>query len=98
MGVYLWYEMSVFHTQNSHLPNNQTVMKIKDFYDAIELLTKHHSNEIIINKCTSGGQVPDFTEPTLHVVNCVPAVVSKLEKAGFMLCMDHGFLTVNKYL
>lgn len=71
-------------------------MKVKDFYDAIEILTKHHSNEIVINQCKQGGQVPDSSSPTLHIKNCVPSVVQKLVKAGFMVSMTNGFLSVDK--
>jgi hypothetical protein len=72
-------------------------MKVKDFYDAIEILTKHHSNEIVINKVEPHGQVsPVLESPTIHIKNCVPSVVNKLVKAGFMVSMTNGLLSVDK--
>jgi len=71
-------------------------MKTSDFIKAIEIICQHHSNEIVINKCKEGGQVPDPFTPTLHIKNCVPSVVHKLVEAGFMVSMTNGLLSVDK--
>lgn len=72
-------------------------MKKEDFILAINILTMHHSNEIIINHVKPNGQVGLLEEPTIHIKNCVPSVVDKLTKNGFTVGMSNGLMTVNKY-
>jgi len=71
-------------------------MKTNELLKAIEILSLHHSNEVIINKVSNNGSIGNLCsgEPSLHVVNCVPAAINELLKAGFTLSMDHGFLSV----
>lgn len=73
-------------------------MKAKDFIQAIEILTAHHSNEVIINK-SSGHMSSTGNEqsPTLHVKDCVPSAINKLIAAGFTLGMNNGLLSVDKF-
>lgn len=73
-------------------------MKAQDFIKAIEILTDHHSNEVIINKSTGHGSTTgNSSEPTLHIKNCVGSVVNKLISNGFSLSMHDGLMTIDKY-
>ena len=74
-------------------------MKNEDFILAINILTMHHSNEIIINHVKPNGFVGDMVNgsPTIHIKNCVPSVIDKLTKNGFSVGMSNGLMTVNKY-
>lgn len=72
-------------------------MKTNDFLKAIEILTLHHSNELIINKVKPNGSVSKVLEsPTIHIKNCVPSVINKLIENGFMLSVEDGLLSVDK--
>lgn len=73
-------------------------MTQKDFLLAVQILTDHHSNEVIINKSTGHGSTTGNSEkPTLHVKNCVASVVNKLIAHGFSLSMNEGLMSVDKY-
>lgn len=73
-------------------------MKKQDFIKAVEILTEHHSNEVIINKVEPNGQVsPVLESPTIHIKKCVPSVVNSLIAAGYSLGMHDGLMTVDKY-
>lgn len=73
-------------------------MKKEDFILAINILTMHHSNEIIINKVGDGEGVTRVLEnPTIHIKSCVSSVVNTLIKNGFKVGMCNGLMTVNKY-
>lgn len=73
-------------------------MKQVDFLTAIEILTAHHSNEVIINKSTGHGSTTgNELNPTLHIKNCVASAVNKLIKAGYSLSMNEGLMSVDKY-
>ena len=73
-------------------------MKTEDFILVINILTLHHSNEIIINKVGDGESVTKVLEnPTIHIKNCVPSVIDKLTKNGFTVGMSNGLMYVNKF-
>lgn len=73
-------------------------MKAEHFIQAVQILTGHLSNEIIINKSTGHvSTTGDSANPTLHVRSCVPSVVHKLIAAGFSLGMHDGLMTVDRY-
>ncbi len=73
-------------------------MKAVDFLEAVAILTKNHSNEIIVNKSTGHGSTTgNEAEPTLHITNCTAAAVNNLKAAGFTLSMNGGFMTVEKF-
>lgn len=67
-------------------------MKKVNFMAAIDIIGNSHSNNIIINKVLANQQVPKNL--TIHIVDCVPAVINKLIEAKFSLSMDNGFLSV----
>ena len=73
-------------------------MKAVDFLKAVEILTKNHSNEIIVNKSTGHGSTTgNEANPTLHITNCTASAVNNLKEAGFSLSMNGGFMTVEKF-
>lgn len=74
-------------------------MKKSDFYRAIEILTMHHSNEVVINKSTGHGSTTGNQEnPTLHIKSCCASVTSSLVTEGYSLHVKDGFMSVEKYL
>lgn len=73
-------------------------MKAVDFLEAVAILTKNHSNEIIVNKSTGHGSTTgNEVEPTLHITNCTASAINNLKEAGFSLSMDNGFMSVSKF-
>ena len=73
-------------------------MKVVDFLEAVAILTKNHSNEIIVNKSTGHGSTTgNEANPTLHITNCTASAVNNLKEAGFTLSMNGGFMTVEKF-
>jgi len=73
-------------------------MKPQNLLEAIAILTKNHSNEIIINKSTGHGSTTgDEKAPTLHITNCTASAVNNLKEAGFTLSMNGGFMSVEDY-
>lgn len=81
---------------HSNTLNNRNKMKKTDFITALEIISENHSNEVIINKVREDLSCPDASKPTLHIKNCVPAVINKLIKASYMLSMQDGLLSVDK--
>ena len=73
-------------------------MKPENFLEAVAILTKNHSNEIIVNKSTGhGSSTGDVTNPTLHITNCTASAINNLKEAGFSLSMNDGFMSVEDY-
>jgi hypothetical protein len=73
-------------------------MKPSNFLEAVQILTKNHSNEIIVN--ISKGHMSktgSAEKPTLHIKNCTAAAVIDLKDAGFTLSMDNGLMSVEDY-
>lgn len=67
-------------------------MKLENLLKAIEIISEHHSTEIIINRV---GEDNMANAKNLYITNCVPAVVNKLKDAGFSLSMHRGMLLVD---
>lgn len=67
-------------------------MKKNDFITALELLSENHSTELIINQPINNfvGELGS-KEWTIHITNCVPAVINKLIDAGYSLRMEKGY-------
>ena len=73
-------------------------MKVVNFLEAVQILTKNHSNEIIVNKSQGNmTKTGNETKPTLHIKNCTAAAVNNLKDAGFTLSMSDGLMLVEDY-
>ena len=72
-------------------------MNKETFFKAIEIISKHHSSEIVINQPINNF-VGDLgtAKWTIHIKKCVPSVINKLIADGFMLDMGEFGLSVNK--
>lgn len=73
------------------------MLNSKDFITALELISKHHSTELVINTPINNfvgymGQ----SEFRLHLKKCVPGVINSLIKEGFILRMGSEGLEVDK--
>lgn len=80
---------------DAKLTIKKTFMKRDQFLKALEIITEHHSTQISINlpkgdSCCfmSEGQI------RLHINKCVPAVIKKLNEAGFSMEMTEQGLLV----
>ena len=73
-------------------------MNIEHFSEAIQIVSAYHSSLLRINKPKNSfvGNL-GATEFRLHIVECVPAVVDSLVKAGFALSMTPDGLLVERY-
>ena len=69
----------------------------KDFTNAMEIISKHHSTELAINTPKNNflGNIGQ-SEFRLHIKKCVPSVVNNLVKAGYILDMGPEGLEVDK--
>ena len=66
-------------------------MKPENFSKAISIIMQTHSAKVIINYVKPDGVVGDLeNDPTLYIVNCVPAVINDLIRQGFSLSMTDG--------
>jgi hypothetical protein len=73
-------------------------MKAADFLKAIEIISKSHSVDMVINHVESNGQVsPVLESPTIGIKECPAAVINNLKNAGYSLAMHNSMLLVNKY-
>lgn len=72
-------------------------MDKNNFYKALDIISSHHSSEIIINQPINNF-VGDLgsSEFTIHIKKCVPSVINKLIQDGFMLDMGEHGLSVTK--
>ena len=72
-------------------------MKKNDFTQALELMSENHTTKLVINQPTGCfvGKLGQ-TRWTIHITECVPAVVDKLIQAGYMLSMTEYGLLVEK--
>lgn len=65
-------------------------MEAKRLIEAIEIIAKHHSTKMCINKVNADSS----NWQTLVIYDCVPAVINELHEHGFMLGMKDGGLYV----
>lgn len=73
------------------------MLNSKDFTTALNIISKHHSTELVINTPTNNfvGYIGQ-SEFRLHLKKCVPGVINGLIKEGFILRMGPEGLEVNK--
>lgn len=73
------------------------MLNSKDFTTALEIISKQHSTELVINtpRNNSVGYIGQ-SEFRLHIKECVPTVINGLIKEGFILGMGPEGLEVNK--
>lgn len=73
------------------------MLNSKDFTTALEIISKHHSTELVINTPRNNfvGYIGQ-SKFRLHLKKCVPAVINGLIKEGFMLSMGSEGLEVDK--
>lgn len=73
-------------------------MNKETFFKALEIISKQHSSEIVINQ-----PINDFvgdlgtSKWTIHIKKCVPAVIDELKQEGFSLGMGEYGLSVSKF-
>lgn len=72
-------------------------MTLEQFNEAIQIISVKHSSTVKINT-PKNGFVGDMGQKffRLHIVECVPSVVSDLVRAGYMLNMTADGLMVDK--
>ena len=73
------------------------MLNSKDFTTALGIISKHHSTELAIN--TPRNNFVGYmgkTRLSLHIKQCVPAVINNLVKEGFILSMGPEGLEVDK--
>lgn len=73
-------------------------MNKETFFKAIEIISKHHSSEIVINQPINNF-VGDLgtAKWTIHIKKCVPAVIDELKQEGYSLGMGEHGLSVSKF-
>lgn len=71
-------------------------MKPENFIEAIRILTKNHSNRVIINHVKKFVDTNEH-KPKLHITDCCASVIDELKDAGFALSMRNGMLSVDDY-
>lgn len=71
-------------------------MKQGQFIKAIEIISSHHSSQISIN-LPKGDFVGNLgkEEFSIHINKCVPSVIEKLIREGFILSMTEQGLSVS---
>ena len=73
-------------------------MTKEEFMNAIEILTKSHSVEMIINYVKPNGQVsPVLESPTISIIGCPASAVHQLMDEGYKVSMTDGMMNVRKY-
>lgn len=72
-------------------------MNKQDFLQAIEIISMHHTTNLVINKPVNGtiGNLCT-SEFSIHVTDCCASVVNKLKEAGYSLSMNNGGMSVWK--
>lgn len=73
------------------------MLNSKDFITALEIISKRHSTELVINTPSNNfvGYIGQ-SKFRLHLKKCVPAVINSLIKEGFILKMGPEGLEVIK--
>lgn len=73
------------------------MLNSKNFITALEIISKHHSTELVINTPRNNfvGYI-GRSEFRLHLKKCVPAVINNLIKEGFILRLGPEGLEVDK--
>lgn len=73
------------------------MLNSKDFTTALEIISKQHSTELVINTPSNNfvGYI-GRSKFRLHLKKCVPAVINSLIKEGFILSMGPEGLEVDK--
>lgn len=73
------------------------MLNSKDFTTALEIISKHHSTELVINTPRDNSvEYMGQSKFRLHLKKCVPAVINGLIKEGFILGMRSEGLEVDK--
>lgn len=72
------------------------MLNSNDFTAALEIISNHHSTELVINTPNNNFVGYIGSEFRLHIKKCVPAVINSLIKEGFILRMGPEGLEVNK--
>ena len=77
---------------------NRYIMKQKDFTRAIELVSMNHTTKLTINQPINNfvGNLGE-SDWTIHITQCVPAVVKNLIAEGYALSMTEHGLSVDKW-
>jgi len=72
-------------------------MNKENFFKALEIISAHHSSEIVINQPINNF-VGDLGKCkwSIHIKKCVPAAINELIQAGYMLDMGEYGLSVSK--
>ncbi len=73
-------------------------MKLKNFLEAIEIISANHSTQLFINKPYDSyvGELGK-TEYSIRIKDCCASVMNDLIDAGFSLSMEDGLTSVNDY-
>lgn len=73
------------------------MLNSKDFTTVLEIISKHHSTELVINTPSNNfvGYIGQ-SKFRLHLKKCVPAVINNLVKEDFILRMGPEGLEVDK--
>ena len=73
-------------------------MKKENFIKALEIISKYHTTNLVINKVKPNQQVtPVLASPTIQITGCCAAVINNLKEAGFSLSMQDGMMSVEDY-
>lgn len=66
--------------------------------NAVEIISKSHSVEMVINHVPPNGQVSRVLEsPTISIIGCPARVVHQLMDQGYKISMADGMMIVTKY-
>lgn len=66
--------------------------------NAIEILTKSHNVEMVINHVKPNGQVsPVLESPTISIIGCPAWAVHELRDQGYSISMADGMMRVMKF-
>lgn len=73
------------------------MLNSKDFTTALEIISKHHLTELVINTPRNNfvGNMGQ-SEFRLHIKKCVPSVINNLIQEGYVLKMGPEGLEVDK--
>ena len=72
-------------------------MDREQFFKVIEIISEHHSTEVVINEAVNGfvGEL-GRSKWSVTIKECCPSVIEKLIKEGFMLSMTATGLHIDK--
>jgi len=69
----------------------------KDFIQALSIISDYHTTQILINKPKDSFVDTSSEKVRLEIIDCVPAVINQLKRAGYSLSMNSGKLLVDKW-